>query len=119
MRDSASKVVGEIRAPLKGIVYEGPITVSDLGMVIQDIGNGVGILHKSDSMDQVRLGEILRVQYPTAKSKPVVERIDSTPAPAVSPALQSVLAEQKLAGPDQMGLFEPAVSKPKLSPRLG
>jgi DNA (cytosine-5)-methyltransferase 1 len=115
MQDSASQVVAELRAPLKGVVYEGPVTVNDLGMVIQDIGNGVGILHKHDALEQVRLGEILRVQYPTSKAKPVVERLDSEPAPAVSGELQAVLAQapKPAAHSDQLGLFESAAPSPR------
>ncbi|WP_326430375.1 DNA cytosine methyltransferase (plasmid) [Stutzerimonas frequens] len=115
IHDSASHVVGELRAPLKGVVYEGPVTVNDLGMVIQDIGNGVGILHKHDALEQVRLGEILRVQYPTAKAKPLVERVSSDPAPAMTSELQTAMAQQSQLSPqpDQLGLFEAAQPTPR------
>ncbi|MBA1280321.1 DNA cytosine methyltransferase [Stutzerimonas stutzeri] len=109
LQDSASKVVSEIRAPLKGVVYEGPVSVNDLGMVVQDIGNGVGILHKSDALREVRLGEILKIQYPSAKKEPVVVRINSAPSPAITPALQAVMnstADSDHAISRQLGMFD-------------
>ncbi|MDU4254574.1 DNA cytosine methyltransferase [Pseudomonas sp.] len=123
MHDSASRVVGEIRQPLKGVIYEGPVTVNDLGMVIQDIGNGIGILHKQDALEQVRLGEILRIQYPSVKAQPKVERIDSVPAPAYTPELRAEMVEPPKLEPatEQMGLFEPptAPAPKKSTPRFG
>lgn len=120
MHDSASRVVAEIRAPLKGVVYEGPVSVNDLGMVIQDIGNGVGILHKQDALEQVRLGEILRVQYPSAKARPVVERLDSTPAPAISNELHSALSATAVSRQDdQLALFDAPAPIRKSRPGFG
>lgn len=124
MLDSASKVVAEIRAPLKGVVYEGPVSVNDLGMVIQDIGNGVGILHRSDALREVRLGEILKVQYPSAKAEPVIHHINSDPAPAVTPALQeamNVSARAVSDQEDQLSMFDspaPPISTPRPGPRM-
>ena len=57
--DTASLTVSEIRKPLAGVVYEGPITINDLGATVQDIGNGVGILHKQSALGAVQLGEVL------------------------------------------------------------
>lgn len=116
LHDSASQVVSEIRAPLKGVIYEGPISINDLGMAVQDIGNGVGILHKSDALREVRLGEILKVQYPSSKAEPVVQRVNSDPAPATSPALQQALttgAGSAMAQAEQMSMFDaPTASAP-------
>lgn len=86
--DTASMVVAELRAPAPRAIYEGPITVNDLGVAIQDIGNGVGIAHKTDHLGDVQLGEVVRVVYPSAKATPTVERIDA-PAPEHSPAPSS------------------------------
>lgn len=122
IKDSASMVVSEIRSPLKNVVYEGPVTINDLGMTIQDIGNGVGILHKSSALEHVRLGEILRVQYPSSKAQPVVEHINSEPAPAVSQSLAKVMAEttQHQADAEQIDLFDlPAQPVTNKSPRPG
>lgn len=122
IKDSASMVVSEIRSPLKNVVYEGPVTINDLGMTIQDIGNGVGILHKSNALEHVRLGEILRVQYPSSKAQPVVERINSEPAPAVSQSLAKAMAEapKHQASAEQIDLFDlPAQPTTKKSPTFG
>lgn len=113
IHDSASLVVSEIRAPLKGVVYEGPVSINDLGMVVQNIGNGVGILHKSEALRHVRLGEILKVQYPSAKAQPLVEHV-SEPAPAVTPVLQAAMnqhAEHDNALTNQIGLFDRPTTK--------
>lgn len=123
MHSSAGLVVSEIRAPLKGVVYEGPVSVNDLGMVIQDIGNGVGILHKTSALEQVRLGEILRVQYPSAKAQPVVERLNSTPAPAVSQTLVQAMetASVQQHNAELIDLFDQQSSTPtpKSRPSFG
>ncbi|MDH0959112.1 DNA cytosine methyltransferase [Pseudomonas sp. o96-267] len=113
LTDTASRVVAEIRAPLKGVIYEGPVTVNDLGMTIQDIGNGVGILHKTDALEQVRLGEVLRVQYPSMKANPVVEHL-SRPSPEVSNSLAHAITEHQQEAPAQQSdLFaQPAARKP-------
>ena len=94
MLDSASTVVSEIRAPQVGIIYEGPVTVSDVGMVIQDIGGGIGILHKASAMDEIKLGETLQVRYPGKSALPEVVHLD-TPAPRFTPEL--VAAQQDVA----------------------
>ena len=65
--ETAGHVVSEIRRPVKGASYEGPVTVNDLGMIIQDIGNGVGILHdatKLQNNEDVKLGATLEISYP-------------------------------------------------------
>lgn len=122
IKDSASLVVSEIRSPLKNVVYEGPVTINDLGMTIQDIGNGVGILHKSSALEHVRMGEILRVQYPSSKAQPVVERINSEPAPAVSQSLAKATATTPIhqESAEQIDLFDlPAQPTTKKSPSFG
>ncbi|WP_183133492.1 DNA cytosine methyltransferase [Pseudomonas cannabina] len=101
LQDSASMVVAEIRPPLAGVLYEGPITVSEIGMVIQDIGNGVGILHKSDALANVKLGETLKIKYPKITSAPLVEHLNRPAAPQ-SETLISNIAEANR----QQGLFE-------------
>ena len=94
MLDSASTVVSEIRAPQVGIIYEGPVTISDVGMIIQDIGGGIGILHKASAMDEIKLGESLQVRYPGKSALPEVVHLD-TPAPRFTPEL--VAAQQDVA----------------------
>lgn len=94
IEDAAALVVSEIRAPQAGVIYEGPVTVSDVGMVIQDIGGGVGILHKSSALDAVKLGESLQIRYPSKSAVPNVVHLD-TPAPRVTPEL--VIAQQEAA----------------------
>ena len=91
--DTAGMVVSEIRQPLAGVIYEGPVTVNDLGMVIQDIGNGVGILHRQDSLQSARLGEVLKVCYPSVKSQPVVDHLDAQ-AFAMAPMLKHIIDMQ-------------------------
>jgi DNA (cytosine-5)-methyltransferase 1 len=76
LQDTAAEVVGEIRRPVRGATYEGPVTVNDLGMVIQDIGQGVGILHDARVLSgdsEARLGETLVVAYPKAGTHVRVE----------------------------------------------
>lgn len=92
IEDAAAMVVSEIRAPRAGVIYEGPVTVSDVGMVIQDIGGGVGILHKSSALDAVKLGETLQIRYPSKSAVPNVVHLD-TPAPRATPEL--VIAQQE------------------------
>lgn len=105
--DSASMVVSEIRSPMAGVTYEGPVTVNDVGMVIQDIGNGVGILHKHSALDGCDLGEVLKVRYPTAKATPEVEHL-SEPAPAQSKLVQQLVAQAHAAQQQSLlGLDEP------------
>jgi DNA (cytosine-5)-methyltransferase 1 len=94
IEDAAMLVVSEIRAPQAGVIYEGPVTVSDVGMVIQDIGGGVGILHKASALDEVKLGESLQIRYPSKSAVPNVVHLD-TPAPRVTPEL--VIAQQEAA----------------------
>ena len=96
--DTASLVVSEIRAPAPRAVYEGPITINDLGMAIQDVGNGVGIIHITDLLGDVQLGEVMRIVYPSAKATPNVERISR---PAESPAPRP-LSDQLGASLDAM-----------------
>lgn len=110
INDSVSLVVSEIRAPLSGVKYEGPITVSELGATVQDIGNGVGILHKTDTLDHVRLGEVLSVVYPSLKSAPVIEH-KSQPAPAMCPKVQ-VSIEQAAFDFAAPGHSEPEPPRP-------
>lgn len=110
--DTASMVVSEIRSPAPRAIYEGPITINDLGVAVQDIGNGVGIIHKVEQLGEVQLGEVLRVVYPTAKASPKVERLSEgdlaasmaqRPRPALSEqlsnslnAMNATLQEQEL-----------------------
>lgn len=63
--------VVELRAALANVVYEGPVTVNELGAIVQDIGNGVGIIHKSSETFQgVSLGDVIRVSYPSKRALP-------------------------------------------------
>lgn len=103
VKDTASMVVSEIRAPLARVVYEGPVSINDLGMVVQDIGNGIGILHRASGLENVRLGEVLRVQYPRTTAAPRVEHL-SIPAPAQTQSCQQAIAEMTSA--HQASLFD-------------
>ncbi|CAM5357514.1 hypothetical protein SSTU70S_05547 [Stutzerimonas stutzeri] len=103
VKDTASMVVSEIRAPLARVVYEGPVSINDLGMVVQDIGNGIGILHRASVLENVRLGEVLRVQYPRTTAAPRVEHL-SIPAPVQTPSCQQAIAEMTSA--HQASLFD-------------
>jgi DNA (cytosine-5)-methyltransferase 1 len=86
VHDRASTVVSAIRPAVAGITYEGPVSVNDVGIVIQDIGGGVGILHKASDMSEVKLGETLKVRYASKTSAPEVQHLD-TPAPRFTPEL--------------------------------
>ena len=120
IEDSASMTVAELRAPLAGVTYEGAITVNDLGAVVQDIGNGVGILHRSDAMAHVRLGEIVKVVYPSIKQGPKVESL-SPQAPAQTKELMEevsrVLAQQQSLFDSDI-IEEPARARSGQSPRM-
>lgn len=94
--DTASMVVSEIRAPIAGVKYEGPVTVNDLGVVIQDIGNGVGILHRAHAIENAKLGEVLLVQYPRATARPLVEHL-SCSAPQQTDALRQQMANSMIS----------------------
>lgn len=80
--DSSVMVVSEIRRPVAGVTYEGPITINDLGYIVQDIGNGVGIVHQASKVPNADLGETIRVKYESIRENPSVERLDQK-APAV------------------------------------
>lgn len=90
IEDRASMVVSVIRAPVAGVKYEGRVTVNDVGMVIQDIGSGVGILHKTSALSDVTLGEALIIQYPSVSGVPKIQHLDRQ-APAVSNELIAAL----------------------------
>jgi DNA (cytosine-5)-methyltransferase 1 len=130
IEDRASMVVSEIRAPMAGIRYEGRVTVNDVGMVIQDIGNGVGILHKSSALSDVALGEALIIQYPSISAVPHIKHLDR-PAPAVTPELvaaQQLDAEETAAAvsrerqEEQLSMFPAAEEvvrpRPSFGPRM-
>lgn len=95
IEDSASMVVSEIQAPKTGVIYEGPISVHDAGMIIQDVGGGIGILHKASALDAVKLGESLQIRYPSKSAVPNVVHLD-TPAPRITPEL--VIAQHEVSG---------------------
>ena len=120
--ESAAFTVAELRAPLANVRYEGPVTVNELGAVVQDIGNGVGILHKSDALSHVRLGEVLSIQYPTKRGAPDVRNL-STQAPALSVDLVVAArqASQELAVAQSafdFGSAEPASTVKRTGPRM-
>lgn len=92
--DTADMIVSEIRKPLAGVTYEGRITMNDLGMAIQDIGNGVGILHKALTLGDIQLGESIKIRYPTAKSAPQIMKLEEN-APAITPVAVAAIAEHK------------------------
>lgn len=93
LEETARMIVADLSAPLAGVKYHGPVTVNENGMVIQDIGNGVGILHRADALENVKLGEVLSVQYPRVTAAPIVEHL-SRPAPAQTPAVEKAIKEQ-------------------------
>lgn len=126
IEESASMVVSEIRAPQPGVIYEGPVTVADEGVVIQDIGNGVGILHKASSLDVVKLGETLEIRYPSKSAVPTVLHLDRPP-PAATPELTAAIAASARAGAEQraqehqLPIFsepEPRQARPYFGPRM-
>ncbi|MEC4242021.1 DNA cytosine methyltransferase [Pseudomonas sp. DSV-1] len=128
MLDSASTVVSEIRAPQVGVIYEGPVTVNDVGMIIQDIGGGIGILHKASAMDEIKLGESLQVRYPGKSALPEVVHLD-TPAPRFTPELVAAqqdaareYAEKREDNTNQLSMFgqqEPEPEPEQLRPSFG
>lgn len=126
VQDRASTVVSTIRPAVAGITYEGPVSVNDVGIVIQDIGGGVGILHKASGMSEVKLGETLKVRYASKTSAPEVQHLD-TPAPRFTPELVAAqheareLAERNDRAPqhensNQLAMFdqaEPSTPEPE------
>jgi len=94
IQDRASSVVSQVRPAVAGITYEGPVSVSDVGIVIQDIGGGVGILHKASDLREVTLGETLKVRYASKTSAPEVHHLD-TPAPRITPELVAAQHEAR------------------------
>jgi DNA (cytosine-5)-methyltransferase 1 len=123
--DTSSLVVSEIRSPMSGVAYEGPVSINDLGMVVQDIGNGVGILHKHSALQGCQLGEMIKVKYPSAKAQPDVQRM-STPAPHQTETVSQLVAANQASRPAfvsedvQRGLFEPDTHTTRsTAPRMG
>lgn len=114
IEESASMVVSEIRAPAPGAIYEGPVTVNDTGVVIQDIGGGIGIMHKASAMGAVSLGETLKVRYATKSSVPDVVHLDR-PAPHTTPQLAEAQAEAKREQQGQLSMFD-SVDQPTPEP---
>lgn len=96
IEDNAAQVVSQVSSPMPNVKYEGPVTLADNGVVIQDIGNGVGILHKASVLGSLNLGESIVVSYPGRTAQPIVERLDK-PAPAQSTALKQSLHEEQHA----------------------
>ena len=70
-------------------------------MAIQDIGNGVGIAHKTEQLGDVQLGDVLKIVYPTAKSIPRVEHLPNSDYASV-PAAQSALSDRLAASLNAM-----------------
>lgn len=117
IKSTASLTVSELRQPLANVKYVGPITVLELGSAIQDIGNGVGIVHRASAVQGARLGELVTVQYPSTRAAPTVKRHD-TPAPDVSEPLRARLRVEAQATFDFAP--EPETSSPiQRAPRLG
>ncbi|WP_417546446.1 DNA cytosine methyltransferase [Marinobacter sp.] len=114
--DYAGLVTDQIRPPVAGVSYTGRITVNDLGVAIQDIGNGVGILHRHGAVTSCNLGEEVTIRYQTKKSEPYVGRSDK-PAPAVTSELQSAAMIQAHSPAEQHGLFDQPSTSAQ-SPRM-
>lgn len=117
IKSTAALTVSELRQPLANVKYVGPITVLELGSAIQDIGNGVGIVHRASAVQGARLGELVTVQYPSTRAAPTVKRHD-TPAADVSEPLRARLRSEAQATFDFAP--EPETSSPvQRAPRLG
>lgn len=117
IKSTASLTVSELRQPLANVKYVGPIAVLELGSAIQDIGNGVGIVHRASAVQDARLGELLTVQYPSTRAAPIVKRHDA-PAPDVSEPLRARLRVEAQATFDFAP--EPETTSPvQRAPRLG
>ncbi|HHK1717075.1 TPA: DNA cytosine methyltransferase [Pseudomonas aeruginosa] len=96
--ETAGLVLSEIRKPVRGVRYQGPITVLDLGVAIQDIGNNVGIIYRVDQLITPEgrvpsLGDVVEVVQKLGKRMDVRWLTDQelTPAPCVD--LQARLGE--------------------------
>jgi len=137
--ETANLAVEEVRKPLKGVSYEGPVVINDVGMVLQNIGNGVGILHHRDTIqssliDNLKLGEPVRIRYSSNKQAPEVHSLSSGPPPSVTPEMSRFMKarpEPERAEPvetaSQLDIFDSpdvqtAHSAPRTrsySPRMG
>ena len=87
---TAAMVVSEVRAPMPGVSYTGRMTACDLGMAIQDIGNGCGILHKHSSVMECSVGEEVTIKYQSPKAEPNIQHHDA-PAPDQSAELKAAM----------------------------
>ncbi|EPG8943940.1 DNA cytosine methyltransferase [Pseudomonas aeruginosa] len=98
LEHSVALSVVELRAALANVVYEGPVTVNELGAIVQDIGNGVGIIHKSSETFQgVSLGDVIRVSYPSKRALPRVENLTSKTSREISQELMAAAHEANAA----------------------
>ncbi|HBP1166826.1 TPA: DNA cytosine methyltransferase [Pseudomonas aeruginosa] len=98
LEHSVALSVVELRAALANVVYEGPVTVNELGAIVQDIGNGVGIIHKSSETFQgVSLGDVIRVSYPSKRALPRVENLTSKSSREISQELMAAAHEANAA----------------------
>nr|WP_019364772.1 DNA cytosine methyltransferase [Pseudomonas luteola] len=93
--------VTEVRKPVRGVVYEGPITVLDLGMAVQDVGNGVGILYRLDQLQSPegrlpKLGDNIKCVHRMSPRIDITWVDDANRAPAIAEHLQVALAEKGL-----------------------
>ncbi|WP_455233510.1 DNA cytosine methyltransferase [Geopseudomonas aromaticivorans] len=89
--DVASEIVSEIRRALPRVTYEGPITMNDLGMVIQDIGNGMGILHRLDRLSEdPLLGARVQIRYDSMSGPAQVIDLDAATRPVPTPPPQPI-----------------------------
>lgn len=114
--DYANLVVDNIRAPVPGVSYTGRITVNDLGVAIQDIGNGVGIMHRHDSVTACNLGEEVTIRYQSKKSDPYVGRTEKK-APAQTEEVKAAMIAAHQNQLNQQTLFEepaPSTSMPRM-----
>lgn len=98
MLETAGLILSEIRKPVRGVRYVGPITVLDLGMAIQDIGNNVGILYRLDQLAALDgrspvLGDVVEVVQRLGKRMDVHWLSSQETAPAVSADLQGRLGQ--------------------------
>lgn len=98
MLGTAGLIVSEIIKPMRGVTYSGPITVVDMGMAIQDIGAGVGVIYKLGQICTAdgrtpALGDNVEITQRLGRRMEVTWLDDRLPAPAIAEALQSRLKD--------------------------
>lgn len=93
---TAQLAVSTVIKPMRGVTYRGPMTAVDMGMAIQDIGGGVGVLHRLEQLTTKEgrspiLGDTIEATLRLGRRMEVTWIEESAPAPDVSIALQERL----------------------------